>query len=152
MYYEKLAALARLNEDLKEFQDEESYKETKDLIAKNFEVMLNYEVKNEDYNEKVNQKVWEELEEEMNEEKEKAKLTSSRWLSDGTLECEYLTPDWETFTKVYQEDDFFARRQEEREEKIKESAYRENQAFTKFGGLLLPTVHQEKLKQFGALL
>ena len=146
MYYEKLAILARLNEDLKEFQDEESYKETKRLIEENEKILLENEVKIEDYSEKVNEALRNEFTKECQEDEEsKAKLTFSRWLSDGSLECEFIDINWETFTKVYQEDDIFARRQEEREEQKKAKIQNEEETFRRFWNLL-PKGSGEKTK------
>jgi hypothetical protein len=99
--YEKLQILASLNEDLKEFQDEEDYNFTKNLIEQNQKSLMSFEKKIEKHSEEVNQKLWEEFQEECTSEPEQAKLTYSRRLSDGSLECEFLSPDGETFTKVY---------------------------------------------------
>lgn len=121
----KLQVLAKLNEDLKEFNPDYQY--TKHLIENNIRRVAKW-------GQEVNQ------EKEFNiirtgyelEKRKKAKLLNSRWLSDGTLECEFIDRDGECFTKIYQEDDIFARRQEEREEKIKASKYFEDKAFAIF--------------------
>lgn len=121
----KLQVLAKLNEELKEFNPDYQY--TKHLIENNIRRVAKW-------GQEVNQ------EKEFNiirteyelEKRKKAKLLNSRWLSDGTLECEFIDRDGECFTKIYQEDDIFARRQEEREEKVKASKYFEDKAFAIF--------------------
>lgn len=121
----KLQVLAKLNEELKEFNPDYQY--TKHLIENNIRRVAKW-------GQPVNQ------EKEFNiirteyelEKRKKAKLLNSRWLSDGTLECEFIDRDGECFTKIYQEDDIFAKRQEEREEKIKASKYFEDKAFAIF--------------------
>ena len=152
MYYEKLAILAKLNDDLKCYQDEDEYLETKRLIEKNQELLLQDEVKLEEYSEKVNKKLREEFEKECSEELDKAKYLNSRWLSDGSLEVDYLSVDGEVFTKVYQDDNIFAKRQAEREEKKQESIYLQWEAVRKFWHLFLIKSHQNKKEKFAALI
>lgn len=140
----KLQVLAKLNEDLKEFNPDYQY--TKHLIENNIRMVSKW-------GQEVNQ------EKEFNiihteyelEKRKKAKLVDSRWLSDWTLECQFIDVNWENFTKIYQEDDIFARRQEEREEKIKASKYFEDKAFTIFGGLIPTGYNVEKAKAFDSL-
>lgn len=128
--YEKFAILSSLNEDLKEFN--EDYKITKSLIEENQKTLLKNEVAIESYSEKVNQKLWEEFQEECESEPEQAKLTYSRRLSDGSLECEFLSPDGETFTKVYTEDEFFCVKSKKYKEKIEKQKEMDEIAFQKF--------------------
>lgn len=140
----KLQVLAKLNEDLKDFNPDYQY--TKHLIENNIRRVA-----------KRGQEV--NVEKEYNiihtehelEKRKKARLTSSRWLSDWTLECEFLDVNGETFTKIYQEDDFFATRQEEREQKIKASKYFEDKAFTIFWWLNPTGYNKEKEKAFDCL-
>lgn len=127
----KLQKLAKLNEDLKEFNPDYAY--TKHLVENNIRRVAKR-------GQEVNQ------EKEFNiihteyelEKRKKAKLLNSRWLSDGTLECEFIDRDGECFTKIYQEDDFFARRQADREEQMKEQQRIDDEAFRRFGDLLFP--------------
>jgi hypothetical protein len=83
MYEQKLAILAKLNEDLREFNPD--YEETKKLISQNQEKLLESE-------EEINvQKEWNLMRLEMKlEERKKARLIDSRWLSDGSLECQFI--------------------------------------------------------------
>lgn len=152
MYYEKLAILAKLNDDLKCYQSEDEYLETKKLIEKNQELLLQNEVKLESYSEKVNKKLREEFEKECSEELDKAKYLNSRWLSDGSLEVDYLSVDGEVFTKVYQDDNIFAKRQAEREEQKAEKIALQEKADRVFGGLYLKICHQDKKEKFAALI
>ena len=141
----KLQKLAKLNEDLKEFNPDYQY--TKHLIENNIRMVSKW-------GQEVNQ------EKEFNiihtekelESRKKAKLLNSRWLSDGSLECEFLSTEWEVFTKLYWEDDIFARRQQEREEKIKEQEFFQGEAVRKFGHLFLIKSHQNKKEKFAALI
>jgi len=140
----KLQKLAKLNEDLKEFNP--NYQYIKHLSENNIR-------RASKWGQEINQ------EKEFNiihteyelEKRKKAKLLNSRWLSDGTLECEFIDRDWECFTKIYQEDDIFARRQEEREEKMKASKYFEDKAFAIFWGLNPTGYNVEKAKAFESL-
>lgn len=133
--YEKQWILEQINETFKEQNPD--YKLTKKLINKNKQKLLHEEKQIEDYSEKVNKKLYEEFEKEMSsEDLEKSRLTFSRWLSDGSLECEFLAPNWETFTKVYADDSVFAKRQEERELKEIEQEERERFQKSKFGDLI----------------
>lgn len=82
----KLQKLAKLNEDLKEFNPDYAY--TKHLVENNIRRVAKR-------GQEVNQ------EKEFNiihteyelEKRKKAKLLNSRWLSDGTLECEFIDRD-----------------------------------------------------------
>lgn len=150
--YEKLQILASLNEDLKEFQDEEDYNFTKNLIEQNQKSLMSFEKKIEKHSEEVNQKLWEEFQEECTSEPEQAKLTYSRRLSDGSLECEFLSPDGETFTKVYWEDEFFSRKSREYKDRMEEQKAIDNITFQKFGGLMFSIAHPQKLEKFKALM
>ena len=140
----KLQVLAKLNEDLKEFNPDYQY--TKHLIENNIRRVSKR-------GQEVNQ------EKEFNiihteyemESRKKAKLLNSRWLSDGTLECEYVDRDGEHFTKVYQDDSIFNKRQEEREEKIKAEKVYDDKAFILFGGLIPTWFNQEKANAFNSL-
>jgi hypothetical protein len=73
-------------------------------------------------------------------------------LSDGSLECEFLSPDGETFTKVYWEDEFFSRKSREYKDKIEEQKAIDNITFQKFGGLMFTIAHPQKLEKFKALM
>lgn len=140
----KLQILSNLNEDLKDFNPD--YKYTQNLIENNLRRVAKW---------------WKEV----NQEKEfniirtehelssrkKARLTISRWLSDGSLLCEFLSVDGETFTKVYSDDNFFAQRQKERENKIKESKHFEDMAFSIFWWLTPSGYDKEKAKSFDSL-
>ena len=140
----KLQKLAKLNEELKEFNKDYAY--TKHLIENNI---------------RMASKRWQEVnqEKEFNlihteyelEKRKKARLVDSRWLSDGTLEATFIDSNWETFYKVYNEDDFFATRQREREESVKQDEYRVNQAFQKFD-FLTPKWSSQKNKEKFAFL
>lgn len=140
----KLQLLAKLNEDLKDFNPDYQY--TKHLIENNIRRVAKW-------GQEVNQ------EKEFNiihteyelEKRKKAKLMQSRWLSDWTLECEFLDVNWETFTKIYQEDDFFATRQEERENQIKQKTKNEEKSFLLFGDLLPKWTSKKKVAFFQSL-
>lgn len=150
--YEKFAILSSLNEDLKEFQTKENYEQTKNLIEENQKSLRAFEKKIEKHSEEVNQKLWEEFQEECESEPEQAKLTYSRRLSDGSLECEFLSPDGETFTKVYTEDEFFCVKSKKYKEKIEKQKEMDEIAFQKFWGLMLFQAHPQKIEKFKALM
>lgn len=144
MYEQKLAILAKLNEDLKEFNPD--YEETKKLISQNQEKLLENE-------EEINvQKEWNLMRLEMKlEERKKARLIDSRWLSDGSLECQFIDKEGESFTKLYNEDDFFSRRQKEREEKESIKIYNSQEEFRRFGYLFPTGVKREKKEKLEAI-
>lgn len=140
----KLQVLAKLNEELKEFNPDYQY--TKHLIENNIRrVAKRWQPVNQEKEFNIIRTEYE------LEKRKKAKLLNSRWLSDGTLECEFIDRDGECFTKIYQEDDIFAKRQEEREEKIKASKYFEDKAFAIFWWLNPTWYNQEKAKAFESL-
>lgn len=144
MYEEKLAILAKLNEDLREFNPD--YEETKKLISQNQEKLLESE-------EEINvQKEWNLMRLEMKlEERKKARLIDSRWLSDGSLECQFIDKEWESFTRLYNEDDFFSRRQKEREEKMAAINHNAEEEFRRFGYLFPTGVKREKKEKLEAI-
>lgn len=144
MYEQKLAILAKLNEDLKEFNPD--YEETKKLISQNQEKLLENE-------EEINvQKEWNLMRLEMKlEERKKARLIDSRWLSDGSLECQFIDKEGESFTKLYNEDDFFSRRQKEREEKESIKIYNSQEEFRRFGYLFPTGFKTEKKEKLEAI-
>lgn len=137
----KLQVLSNLNEDLKDFNPDYAY--TKNLIANNIRRVSKR-------GQEVNQgKEFNIIRTEHEiESRKKARLTISRWLSDGSLLCEFIDVNWETFTKIYSEDNFFAQRQKEREEKIKESKHFEDMAFSVFWWLTPTGYDKEKAKAF----
>ena len=150
--YEKLQILSKLNEDLKEYQSEEDYQLIKYLISQNQKTLLGVEKKIEKHSEEVNQKLREEFQEECTKESEESRLTYSRRLSDGSLECEFLSPNWETFVKVYSEDDFFCRKSIKYKEEVEKQKEMDEVAYQKFGSLLFAVAHPQKIEKFKALM
>lgn len=146
--YEKQAIFARLTEDLKDYMDKDDYIQTKNLIASNMELLLKEEQKIEDRSEEINKKLWDEFCEECTRDEEKAQLVSSRWLSDWSLECVFRAVDWELFTKLYSEDNIFAKKQMERDEEMKKQKEFDDIAFRKFGDLMYITAPSKSKKEF----
>lgn len=144
--YEKLEILERLNEDLKDYNDD--YEITKNLIEKNRELLLKAEQKIEEQSEITNQKLWDEFCEECTRDEDKAQLIDSRWLSDWSLECTFRAVDWELFTKLYSEDNIFAKKQMERDDEMKIKKEYDEIAFRKFGDLMYITTPKKKSKNF----
>ena len=140
----KLQKLAKLNEDLKEFNPDYQY--TKHLSENN---IRRASKRGQEINQEKEFNIIR-AEHELNSRK-KARLVNSRWLSDWTLECEFISSEWETFFKIYNEDDIFARRQEEREEKIKQKVKNENETWLRFGDYLPKWVNQKKKSFFESL-
>lgn len=137
--------LAKLNEDLKEFNPD--YQHTKHLIENNIRMASKW-------GQEINQEKEFNIirtEHELNSRK-KAKLLNSRWLSDGSLECEFVSAEWEVFTKLYWDDNIFAKRQAEREEQKAEKIALQEKADRVFGGLYLKICHQDKKEKFAALI
>ena len=96
--YSRMAVLAQLNEDLKEFNPD--YYTTRNLIRHNQIQML----KNEpDESRESMLRVFKLAEKEVFKKKEKAILIDRRWLSDGSLEFVWRCPDGEIFTTNSQE-------------------------------------------------
>lgn len=140
----KLQVLAKLNEELKEFNPDYQY--TKHLIENNIRrVAKRWQPVNQEKEFNIIHTEYE------LEKRKKAKLVDSRWLSDWTLECQFIDVNWENFTKIYQEDDIFAKRQEEREEKIKADRVYEDKAFVIFWWLTPTGYNVEKAKAFESL-
>lgn len=137
--------LAKLNEDLKEFNPD--YQHTKHLIENNIRMASKW-------GQEINQEKEFNIirtEHELNSRK-KAKLLNSRWLSDGSLECEFVSAEWKVFTKLYWDDNIFAKRQAEREEQKAEKIALQEKADRVFGGLYLKICHQDKKEKFAALI
>lgn len=86
--YYRMAVLAQMNEDLKEFNPD--YYKTKNLIRHNTIQMLKTE-KDEPRNEML--RVFKLAEKEVFKKHQKAQLIDSRWLSDGSLECVFKCED-----------------------------------------------------------
>ena len=141
---QKLQILAKLNEELKEFNPDYQY--TKHLIENNIRRVSKrgQEVNvQKEFNIIHTQK---EL-----ESRKKAKMVDSRWLSDGTLEVTFIDVNWETFVKIYDEDNIFNRREEERKQKSKADEYYDNKAFSIFGGLTPTGYNKSKADAFNSL-
>lgn len=86
--YYRMAVLAQMNEDLKEFNPD--YYKTKNLIRHNTIQMLKTE-KDEPRNEML--RVFKLAEKEVFKKHQKAQLIDSRRLSDGSLECVFKCED-----------------------------------------------------------
>lgn len=121
----KLQKLAKLNEDLKEYNPDYLY--TKHLAENNIRMAAKR-------GQEVNAKREFDLAvlEHDLENSKKAKLTYSRRLSDGSLECEFIGADGEYFTRVYSEDDFFCKKSLKYKEKIEKQKEYDVLAFQKF--------------------
>lgn len=121
MYSTKFAILSKLNEDLKEFQTEESYLETKRLIEQNQKRFIK---KDNISKKELNQAL--EI-----EEKQKARFVEWKFLSDWSYEAWFIDSDWVRFNKIYSEGSFFYKqmedKKEEEERKIKIQNFTENE-------------------------
>lgn len=137
----KLQKLAKLNEDLKEYNP--NYLYTKHLVENNIRMAAKR-------GQEVNAKREFDLAvlEHDLENSKKAKLTYSRRLSDGSLECEFIGADWEYFTRVYSEDDFFCKKSLEYKEKVEKQKEYDVIAFQKFWDIQYITTPSKKAKEF----
>ena len=86
--YERMAVLAQLNEDLKEYNQD--YSKIKNMIRHNSIKLLKQE-KEEPRNQML--RVFKLAEKEAIKDYKKSVLIDRRWLSDGSLECVYRAPD-----------------------------------------------------------
>lgn len=140
----KLQILAKLNEELKEFNPDYQY--TKHLIENNIRrVAKRWQPVNQEKEFNIIHTEYE------LESRKKAKLLNSRWLSDGTFECEFVDRNWEHFTKIYDGDSYITKKQEERKEKAIENEYFDNKSFAIFWWLIPTWYNQEKAKAFESL-
>lgn len=87
--YERMAVLAQLNEDLKEYNQD--YSKIKNMIRHN-QIKLLKQEKEEPRNQML--RVFKLAEKEAIKDYKKSVLIDRRWLSDGSLECVYRAPDW----------------------------------------------------------
>lgn len=137
----KLQKLAKLNEDLKDFNPDYLY--TKHLAENNIRMAAKR-------GQEVNAKREFDLAvlEHDLEKSKQARLTYSRRLSDGSLECEFIGADWEYFTKIYTWDDMFWKKSIEYKEKIEKQKEFDTIAFQKFWDIQYITTPRKKAKEF----
>ncbi len=118
--YLKLIHLQKLSNDLN--WKSKTWKQILNLTNQNLKLLLKQEKLNESKTEKENRILLREFIIDNIREPEKSRIVDRRYLSSWELEVVFRSPDWEFFTKIYWEDDYFFKKSKARDEKQSKEA------------------------------